>query len=201
MRRVCGAQLKRYNQPVNGILEAADEVGGFFRTQGWRFCVIDGLAVQRWGEPRTTLDADFLLLTGWGEEATFVDAILVRFESRIPEARDFALSRRVLLIRGSNGTPVDVSLGALPYELNLMDRCVEIEFAPDVTLPCCTAEDLLIMKLFASRPGDLADAESVIQRQPALDASYILNHLRELSELKEDPEMLARAQALLEKRA
>src|SRR5438552_3575923 len=37
--------------------------GGRFRTafcqeQGWRFCIIGGLALQRWGEPRLTRDID-----------------------------------------------------------------------------------------------------------------------------------------------
>jgi hypothetical protein len=185
---------------MNGILETASEVGRFMSARDWKFCVIGGLAVQRWGEPRTTLDADFTLLTGWGNEERFVDEILANFEVRIPNARDFALSRRVMLISGSNGTPADISLGALPFEVEMVNRAVEVEFAPRVTLPCCTAEDLFVMKAFASRPGDWVDVEGVANRHRALDVDYILKHLRDLSELKEEPEILARAMRILENR-
>ena len=33
--------------------------------QGWRFCFVGGLALQRWGEPRVTEDVDLTLLTGF----------------------------------------------------------------------------------------------------------------------------------------
>lgn len=66
--------------------------------RGWEFCVIGGLAVQRWGEPRTTLDADLTLFTGIGEEEQYATALLGRFSSRMTDALTFALSRRVLLL-------------------------------------------------------------------------------------------------------
>ena len=43
---------------MNALFQAAQEVGGFMEAQGWKYCVIGGLAIQRWGEPRATLDAD-----------------------------------------------------------------------------------------------------------------------------------------------
>jgi hypothetical protein len=39
----------------------------------WEFCLIGGLAVQRWGEMRTTLDVDITLLTGFGREEEFIN--------------------------------------------------------------------------------------------------------------------------------
>ena len=43
---------------MNGLFETAREVSDFMTERGWKFCLIGGLAVQHWGEPRTTLDAD-----------------------------------------------------------------------------------------------------------------------------------------------
>ena len=183
---------------MNALFEAAQEVGAFMAEREWAFCIIGGLAVQRWGEPRTTMDADMTLLTGWGEEEPYVAAILERFESRIPDGHAFALSRRVLLICASNGRDVDIALGALPFEAEMVRRAVPVEFAPGVILPCCTAEDLFILKAFAARPRDWLDAESVVTRQTRLDKDYILGHLAELCELKEAPDILERARRLLE---
>ena len=95
---------------MNAIFEAALEIQDFCRSRLWRSCVIGGLAVQRWGEPRLTRDVDLTLLTGFGKEAVFVDALLVSFRSRLPDARDFALRNRVLLLASSGGVPLDVGL-------------------------------------------------------------------------------------------
>jgi len=81
-----------------GVFAAAGEVQRFCQSQGWRFCFIGGVALQRWGEPRLTQDVDLTLLTGFGQEEQFVDVLLKEFIPRRSDAREFALSRRVLLI-------------------------------------------------------------------------------------------------------
>ena len=53
---------------MNALLDAALRLQQFCQTQQWRFCFIGGLAVQRWGEPRFTQDADMTLLSGFGNE-------------------------------------------------------------------------------------------------------------------------------------
>jgi hypothetical protein len=47
---------------MNAIFAAALDLQGFCDKRGWRCCFIGGLAVQRWGEPRMTRDADLTLL-------------------------------------------------------------------------------------------------------------------------------------------
>ena len=183
---------------MNTLFEAAREVCAFMEEHGWKCCVIGGLAVQRWGEPRTTLDADIALLTGWGGEEAYIDALLDRFASRIEDGRPFAVAHRVLLLRASNGRDVDVTLGALPFEEEMMARSTAVEFAPGVVLPCCAAEDLLVMKLFAARPRDWADAEGIVARQRTLDRKGVLSRLAPLCELKDAPDILDRARRLLE---
>ena len=185
---------------MNVLLEAAKEMDAFMAERAWARCIIGGLAVSRWGEPRTTADVDMTLLTGWGGEEPYVAALLERFESRIPDGHAFALDRRVLLIRASNGTDVDIALGALPFEVAMVRRAAPTEFAPGLVLPCCTAEDLVVMKAFSGRQRDWLDAESVVIRQTYLDKDYILEHLAELCQLKEAPEIFERAQRLLEDR-
>lgn len=182
---------------MNVLFDAAKEVCGFMAGRDWEFCVIGGLAAQRWGEPRTTLDADITLLAEWGSEEPYITALLERFESRVSDAHSFALAHRVLLLRASNGREVDIALGALPFEVTMVRRAVDVEFAPGVILPCCTAEDLFIMKMYAGRARDVLDAESIVVRQVKLDREYILAQLSDLCELKESPEPLESATRLL----
>jgi len=183
---------------MNLLYQAAREVSGFMQSRKWKFCIIGGMAVQRWGEPRTTLDVDITLLTGFGEEEAFAVPLLKCFKARIPEALPFALRNRVLLLTTSNGKDVDVSFGALPFESEMMARATPFKFAPGVALMTCTAEDLLIMKAFAARTRDWLDVEGIIVRQHGhLDTKYIMRHLTLLCDLKETPEILVKARKLL----
>lgn len=182
---------------MNGLFEAAQEVSEFMTERKWKFCLIGGLAVQQWGEPRTTLDADFTLLTGWGEEEPYVDALLSSFESRISDAKEFAMAQRVLLMRASNGRDVDIALGALPFEESMIERATLVALSLSFSIPCCSAEDLFIMKAFAGRPRDWSDAESIVARQSSLDEVRILDQLDTLSELRNDTETPARARTIL----
>ena len=80
------------------VIRAAADLQTFCEAQGWRFCLIGGLALQRWGEPRETVDVDLTLLTGFGREEHYIRPLLQHFEARIPNAAEFALTRRVLLL-------------------------------------------------------------------------------------------------------
>ena len=183
---------------MNLIFKAAQEISDFFEREGWSFCIIGGLANQCWGEPRTTHDVDLTLLTGVGNEVFFAEKILSSFNSRVQDALNFSIRNRVLLVESSEKIPVDVSFGALPFEEKMISRAVEFEFMPQVVLNICSAEDLFIMKAFASRQKDWLDAEGIAKKQKNnLDTRYILRHLEELSELKEEPEILTKAQKIL----
>jgi hypothetical protein len=176
---------------VNEVLKAAFELQSVCQKQGWRFCLIGGLAQIRWGVPRETVDADLTLLTGFGGEERFVKILLQHFEGRIPNAESFALERRVLLLRSRAGVGLDVSLAGLPFEELVVQRSSEFVYPPQIPLRTCSAEDLIVLKGFAARSQDWADIERVIVRQTGkLDWHYIRQQLQPLVELKGAPEIL-----------
>lgn len=186
---------------MNALFEAAKEVCDFMSARRWKFCIIGGLAVPRWGEARLTQDADLTLLTGFGNEEEFARALLGHFSPRRPDALAFSLMNRVLLIYASNGSPVDISFGALQFEADMLKKASPFEFAEGFLLPTCSAEDLFIMKAFASRPLDWVDARGIVLRQAGrLNKSYILKHLTVLCELKESPEIVEQARKLLKEK-
>lgn len=184
----------------NDVLDAAVRLQDFCREQGWRFCFIGGLAVQKWGEPRVTDDVDVTLFTGFGTEGPFIEALLGLdwVEPRIPRAREFALARRVLLLQTTGGVGIDVALGAFAFEEDAIRRGTEITLLPGRALRLCTAEDLIVFKAFAARPQDWRDVEMTIVRQgdEALDWPYIHRQLRPLLELKEAPELFDQLEGL-----
>jgi len=177
---------------VVDLVAEAVRLQDFLQSQNWRFCFIGGLAVQYWGEPRLTRDLDLSLLTGFGRESEFVDVLLARYSPRIEGARDFAIKRRVLLLRSDGGIGIDISLAALPYEECLIDRAVTVELLPGASLRLCSPEDLIVMKIFAGRETDVRDVRSIVvrRRKSPLDWEYIETYVRELADLKQDPTML-----------
>jgi hypothetical protein len=173
------------------LLEAARDVQEFCDGHGWRWCFIGGLAVLRWGESRVTRDIDLTLLTGYGDERGFIDVLLGRYEPRLVDSGPFALRSRVLLLKTGDGIGIDVSLGALPFERVAIARATDFEFSPGLRLRTCSAEDLLVMKLFASRPIDLRDAEGVaVRNQEWLDWGYVEEKLTPLAEAKGEAEIM-----------
>ena len=170
---------------------AAVEVLCHLRELGRQASVIGGLAVQRWGQPRFTADADLTVLAPIGSEASLVDPLIERFEPRQPTARQFALDRRVLLLRASNGVDLDISLAALPFEEEVLQRASTWREVAALPLVTCSAEDLIVYKLVAARWRDIADIEGIVRRQAGrLDVERIRRWSRLFAELKEDPDLL-----------
>ena len=176
---------------MNELIRVAADVQGFCESRRWRFCFIGGLALQRWGEPRETVDVDLTLLTGFGGEDPFVGALLDRYEGRIDDAAGFARTNRVLLLRSRSGVGIDIALGGLPFEESVIERASRFAFPGDVPLLTCSAEDLIVLKAFAARGRDWVDIEGIIVRQAgALDWRYVDEQLGPLAALKEEPGIL-----------
>ena len=112
---------------------------------GEQFCLIGGLAVQRWGEPGVTRDIDLTLLCPFGHEAAAADLLFSALTPRIAGARDFAFRNPVLLLWAGDGIVIDVALGSLPFEARCVRRASDWEIAPGVALRICSAEDLVVL--------------------------------------------------------
>ena len=185
------------NERMNDLFAAALEVQEFFEEQDWNACLIGGLAVIRWGRPRATQDADFSLLTGYGDEPEFIESLCRAISPRDTDSAEFALVSRVYRGVGSNGSEVDIALAALPFEKSMIFRASEFEFLPGCILKTASAEDLVVMKAFAGRRQDWADVENVVFAQwDSLNWSQIFSDLEGLCELAEQFEAVPALQSL-----
>jgi hypothetical protein len=135
---------------------------------------------------------DVTLLCGFGREEEVITPLLEsEYAPRISDATLFARRNRVLLLQAPNGIGIDIALGGLPYEESVVENSSFFQFAPDCSLCTCSAEDLIVLKLFAFRPKDVIDAGTVAARcAGALKWAYIEEKLRQLAELKEEPEIM-----------
>ena len=121
------------------------------RVQGF---IIGGLAVGLLGRPRTTQDVDATIFIDEPQWPTFLEKgrDFFTFQSRIVDPLPFARQNRVFLLHhGRSGFDVDLSLGALPFELEALAR-VQKKKVGRLSVPVPTYEDLIVMKAVANRP-------------------------------------------------
>jgi hypothetical protein len=147
---------------VDDLFKAAADLQDGLDRFGLRNCIIGGLTLQAWGELRLTRDADFSVFTGFVDEERKVNQILTLVTPRHSNAMGFALTNRVILGLAST-VPVDIGLAAFDYEANMIDRSVDFDFGIGRTLRICSANDLVIMKMFAGRDQDYADIVGVLK--------------------------------------
>ena len=156
------------------LFVAAVEVQEFLRRAGESFCFIGGIALQRWGEPRfaTSTSAD---VPAW-VEARAVDRVLSEFYSpRVEGARDFA-QNRVILIQ-STDIPIDVVLGALPFDSGASAMQAEFDFGLRPAFDNVLRGGSGHLKAFAGRLRDWADVVGVDAAIRSLDWALVLEEL------------------------
>jgi predicted nucleotidyltransferase len=158
--------------------------------EGISGAIVGGIAVSIRGRPRVTDDIDAVILgdeLGW--DIAVESAASYGITPRIENVIEFAARTRVLLLHHTaSGIDLDVSLGGLQFEAELVARSSLIDVGA-VRLQVATAEDLIIMKALARRPRDIADIEGILDTNPNLDLDRIREQLREFSSVLEMPEI------------
>lgn len=188
-------------RPASSPLEAAlAAISGALTALRVRGMIIGGIAASLLGRARTTLDVDVVV---WLEQRAwrrFLDGLHDHaIDPRIDGALEFAHRSRVLLLRHTpSGVPIDVSLGALPFENEAIDRAVPTKVGR-VEIPLVTAEDLVILKAVAHRPRDLADIEGIVAMHPSLDVARIRRWVEEFASALDMPELSADLESTLER--
>lgn len=157
--------------PLLAPLQALQNLLVQFNQQG---VIIGGIAASLLGTPRYTVDLDAVFLLSVDDIPSLIrEAARQGIEPRIPDAKQFARKNRVLLLRHTaSGTDIDLSLGILPFEYEMVERSNLINVgALQLRLP--TPEDLIIIKAIAHRPKDLTDIQAIAGSNPDLDKERI----------------------------
>jgi hypothetical protein len=99
------------------------------------------------------------------------EAAKLGIESRVTAPTGFARKSRALLLRHeASGTDIDLSLGILPFEVEMVERSMVVDIGQfNYAYP----EDLIIMKAVAHRPKDLADIQAIAASHPNSDKAQI----------------------------
>jgi hypothetical protein len=151
--------------------------------------IIGGIAVIAHGVARTTADVD---ATVWLQNEADLAALLDDFsnagiEPRIADVLAFARKSRVVLLRHAKSrVPFDLSLAALPFELDALNGAVQRSFG-GVLLRVASVEALVVYKMVAARARDLEDVEQLLAaRGSEVDLDRVRSVIEEFSEVLED---------------
>ncbi len=173
--------------PLFEPLSAVQRLLRQFENQG---VIIGGIAASLLGQPRFTADLDAVILLSTDDLPKLIEiAAREGMVERIVDAEAFARKNRVLLLRHEkSGTKIDISLGILPFEAEMVARGQEVSVG-NLQLRLPTPEDLIIMKAVAHRPKDLADIQAIAASHLNLDKGRIQFWVEQFGEALDLPEL------------
>lgn len=188
-------KLDKSLQPFRAAIESLQHLLHKFNDQG---VIIGGIAVGFLGKPRFTADIDAVFLLSTLEIPRFIE--LARTENispRIQNAEEFARKNRILLLKHvPTETDIDISLGILPFEEEMVKRASIKSFA-NLSIRLPTPEDLIIMKAIAHRPKDLEDIRTIADKYPSLDVQRIEKWVKSFEEVLETTDLWNLVKSLL----
>jgi hypothetical protein len=175
--------IASFSEPIQALQALLDD----FDHQG---VFIGGVAASILGIPRFTVDIDIVFLLHQDDLPRLLEnAARYGIEPRISDPVGFARQSRVLLLRHSaSGTDIDLSMGILPFGIEMVERSRLVEIGSfAIRLP--TPEDLIIMKALPRRPKDLADIQAISASNPNLDRARIRFWVDQFGQALELPDL------------
>ncbi len=177
-------------EPLASLIEPLKDLQHLLDRFGGRGVVIGGVAVGFLGKPRFTVDLDAMFLASIKEIPHILEmAKQEGIEPRTDKVIEFAQKSRVLLLRHTaSGANIDISLGILPFEEEVVARSI-VQNAGALSVRLPTPEDLIILKAVAHRPKDLLDIQAIIESHPELDITRIEEWVKQFAEVLEMPSL------------
>lgn len=154
--------------------------------------MISGLAVAAWGDPRVTRDVDLKVRLGRDSAQYLLDLLDPDYVALQADPLAALQQLGFVFVLDGRKTRLDLLLAETSFDEAAIARGGEVELAPGRSVRLCTAEDLVIYKLVATRARDHDDARGVIRRQrDRLDDAYVLAWLREFEQALDDATLVS----------
>lgn len=176
---------------ADSLRKALRALGEWLSAEAVPSALIGGIAVSLVSRPRTTKDIDVLAFPREDRLETFLRAGAIHgIVPRIADAIAFAARSRVLLLHHEpTGVPIDLALGALAFEREVVERAVRTPLG-GFDFPIASPADLVILKAVAHRPIDAADIDAILSTTPGIDLKAIRATVQAFAELLETPGIL-----------
>lgn len=171
--------------------ETLARIAASLERAGIPYMIIGGQAVLLYGEPRLTRDIDITL----GINIDRLEALLavVQHLSLKPLPEDAAAFVRQTMVLPAldeaTGIRVDFIFSFTPYESQAILKAKKVRIL-DQDVCFAAVEDLIIHKIFAGRPRDIEDVQTVILKNTAIDIPYIEEWLKAFDTVSDEKNFL-----------
>ncbi len=181
---------------MKDLAQALRDFVALFEGMGTRYAVMGGIAVRIYGIPRPTHDIDFTLALDRSRLPDLYEAAR-SLGYTVPEEYaagwvDQVASLPLIKVRlylEGRGIDIDIFLAESPFQEQLLTRR-RCEHVDDFPVWFVSPEDLVLLKLLAHRPRDLADIGDILFIQGQLDESYMRHWAEQLGVLQKLEEVL-----------
>ena len=141
------------------------------------YCLIGALALGAYGRPRATHDVDLLILTDSATSHSYLDPLRAKGFAVASDWHESNPMAQNVVTRLAHPLapdfPLDLIFATSPLHKNALDRRKLFDLH-GIRVPVISAEDLILLKLSASRPRDFDDVMSIIGNASApLDLDYL----------------------------
>jgi len=186
-------EMQLFLAPLNALQSLLEHFHG-------RGVIIGGIASSLLGKARLTADLDAMIILSMENIPDLLEtAEKLGIYPRMENAAEFARKNRVLLLRHrDSATNIDISLGILPFEKEVVERSRQVVVG-SIKIQLPTPEDLIIMKAVAHRPKDMLDIQGIANANPNLDRKRIEFWVRQFAEALDQAELWTDVEILLKR--
>lgn len=164
------------------------------------FAIVGGVAVALVSTPRYTADIDAIILNVDHRLEWLIDEMgKAGFKARADDQLNMTRRTRVLTLSDSSGINVDLILGLLPFDEDLVDRASDVILNDSSTIRVALPEHLIVMKAIAWRPKDQQDIRELVATNTQLDRIFIVDTFSQYAELMDVPERVSELMSMLER--
>ena len=160
------------------------DLASWLQSESILFAVIGGIAASVRGEPRFTADIDLVVAIDVDQALQLSERLPASpFQPLFAGIAEVIQTAFLMPVRHrATSIPVDIAIGLSGFEQQAIARATLASMG-DFQVPVVTAEDLILMKLLASRPRDLDDIHRIVLRhQQSLDWKYLIETGQQLQE-------------------
>jgi predicted nucleotidyltransferase len=179
------------------LARALQDFAALFEELDVAYAVMGGIAVRVYGIPRPTHDVDFTVAIPRSRLGEFYRAA-AKLGYTIPDPYLTGWVDRVAgmpvvkarLYLESHGVDIDLFLAESEFQQELLARRRRAQI-DHWTVWLVSPEDLILLKLLAGRPRDLADIGDILFTQGQLDEAYLRQWAKQLGVLADLERALA----------
>lgn len=157
----------------NAIFAVLEKIEKICKKTNVKIVLIEGIAFNVWGNPRTTYDIDGILSLQEDETEIFFSLLKAEGFEYEKEIKNIAGFPFITIIYPDFKIPIDLIIAKHDYQKQILNRSIAIKF-DKIELSVVSCEDLILLKLISGRSKDIDDVRKMLEENlDKIDFKYL----------------------------